>query len=65
MLSSCLRHGRFKAFSRNKSFRLCHCRLEQFSRNKCLFVFATEDFNSLQGTKPGLRKDDKLFNCDL
>ena len=39
MLSSCLRHGRFK----------------QFSRKKCLFVFATADLNSLQGTKPGLR----------
>ena len=32
MLSSCLRHGRFK----------------QFSRNKCLFVYATVDLNSLQ-----------------
>ena len=39
MLSSCLCHGRFK----------------QFSRNKCLFVFATADLNSMQGTKPGLR----------
>ena len=53
-----------------QSFCLRHDRFKQFSRNKCLFVLATADLNSLQGTKPGdygtgLRiQDNKLLNCD-